>query len=470
MKSTDVKKVKLSFKTLIGYGVGGLGEGISYNFFYAYFLFFLTNVVGIKPAIAGTISLIAVLWDGISDPLIGYLSDNSKNPKGRRRPYILGGSILLAFSVILLFSDFNLPSNLKVVYFIIINILYWTALTMTVIPHTSLGSELTDDFDERTNIRAYQTIFMNIGAAVAMSATLVLVTFFGAKFETTAKAWTSVAVIYGIILFLAYFASWASTKGKEPARQTTAETNKNFFGEYKNILKNKPLKYILSVDFFVNMILGISVSIRVYLYTYNFGYSEAKISSFLFVYSIAIILGVLLVKSIANSIGKKNAMIAGIISYTTGFLVLFIFPSTQFIVILGLLFEAYGNCTFWTLLYSLAYDTSVVEEYKHEEGKEGIIVSLVGLTMKAGNAIGMWLAGTGLALIGFNAELASQSATTLTGLKMMYTLIDSGALLITLVIFVRYPLTKDKYDNLKEIVKLKSQNKPYSTDGLEKLI
>lgn len=471
METVHERNDNLDTKTSLAYGVGGLGEGIGYNFFFAYFLFFLTNIIGISPAVAGFISLVAIVWDGVSDPLIGYLSDNSTNPKGRRRPFIIRGAVLFGASIILLFMNLNISYNLKILYFIAVNILYWLGLTLTVIPHTSLGSELTSDFNKRTTIRAYQTFFMNIGAALALSATPVVVGILTEKFSNESKAWTTTAIAFGCIVFFVYFVSWLFTSGKEIVEEKVSTAhNKKFFTEYKNTLANKSLRYVLSIDFLVNLMLGISVSIRVFLYTYNFGYGEGKISTFLSVYSIGIILGVILVGIVANKIGKKNSMILGIISYIAGFVILLLFPSTDLIVLLGLILEAYGNCTFWTLLYSFAYDTTIIEEFKYGEGKEGIVVSLIGLFMKAGNAVGMWLSGIGLSIIGFNAELATQSSTTLTGLKLMYGLINPIVLAIGLLIFARYPLTENKYNILKNAVDLKSESKPYNKEEIKGLI
>ncbi|MBR2559124.1 MAG: MFS transporter, partial [Firmicutes bacterium] len=154
---------KLSLGTLLSYGVGAVGEGIGYNVFFSFFSFFLTTQAGIKPAMAGAISALAVLWDAITDPIIGNWSDKTRNPKGRRRPFIMSGAVLFGISIALLFVNIDLPYNLKVVYYIAVNMLYWLALTTCVIPHISLGSELSEDFDERTRLRSFAVALMGIG-------------------------------------------------------------------------------------------------------------------------------------------------------------------------------------------------------------------------------------------------------------------------------------------------------------------
>ena len=154
----------------IGYGIGAIGEGIGYNVFFSFFSFFLTTVAGIPPAVAGVISSVAVLWDAVTDPMIGSWSDTTRNPKGRRRPFIMTGSVLFGVSIAMVFFNFDIPVGLKTVYFILANGFYWIALTSCVIPHISLGSELTDDFNERTKLRSCAVTLMGIGTLIVTNA------------------------------------------------------------------------------------------------------------------------------------------------------------------------------------------------------------------------------------------------------------------------------------------------------------
>lgn len=466
---------KVTSTTCLAYGIGGLGEGIGYNFFFGFFLFFLTNIAGVSPAWAGTISMIAVCWDAISDPMIGYLSDHSKNPKGRRRPFLFKGSIVLGVAVFLLFNKVDIAPSLKVLYYIVINIVYWAALTSCVIPHTSLGAELTDDFNQRTSLRAFQTCFMNIGAGIALSGTLIIVSFFSKFFEES-EAWAATGALFGIIVFLAYFICVLCTKGKEPENiNLNQQSSKqpigkkgSFLSTYKGVLGNKALRYILVIDFAVNFILGIAVSVRVYLYTYTFQFTDAEISMLMGIYSIVIIVGVVLSNFAAKYFGKKATMVGGTLIYALGFLVVYILPTSEISVGIGLILEGIGNCTFWTLLYSFAYDVSIIETFKHGIGNEGVIVSMIGLFMKIGNAIGMWLCGLGLTYIGFDATLKMQLPETQMGLKVMYCIASASILIIGAFIFSKYPLSQEKYERIKTMVE--NPDLPRNIDGLEKLL
>ena len=86
---------KLKTKDIFGYTIGSIGDCASYNFVLSFFSFFKTTVAGVSPAVAGTIISVAIVWDAITDPIIGYVIDHSKNKHGKRRPWILRSLIPL---------------------------------------------------------------------------------------------------------------------------------------------------------------------------------------------------------------------------------------------------------------------------------------------------------------------------------------------------------------------------------------
>jgi Na+/melibiose symporter-like transporter len=149
-------------------------------------------------------------------------------------------------------------------------------------------------------------------------------------------------------------------------------------------------------------------------------------------------------------------------------LVIYLLPATELVIGAGLLLEAYGNATFWTMLYALAYDTAIIEEFRSGSGNEGIIVATIGFTMKAGNALGMGAAGLGLTMIGFNAELLTQSVQATSGLKLLYSLVPFVLLALGAIIFTKYPLTKARYDEMREIVRKKKQVNSMNLRGWKK--
>ncbi len=128
-------------------------KGIGYNFFLQLFYLFMINIAGVNPAVAGTVSFIAVFWDAVTDPIIGSMSDRCRSKSGGAEHRLSNTALYSRNLLALMFINIDLPAGAKVVYYILINIAYWTFLTSAVIPHIALGSELTDDFEERTTLR-----------------------------------------------------------------------------------------------------------------------------------------------------------------------------------------------------------------------------------------------------------------------------------------------------------------------------
>ena len=423
--------------------MGAIGEGIGYNFFYSYFIFFMINIAGVNPAVAGTVSLIAVFWDAVTDPIIGSMSDRCRSKRGRRTPFIKYGSIFLGISLALMFINIDLPAGAKVVYYILINIAYWTFLTSAVIPHIALGSELTDDFEERTTLRTCANFLMNIGMLIAISGSLMIVQFFAKIFGSESLGWTAPGVLFAVIIVFVYNFCCFSVRNFEPENPNLAEgyvpeklSLSSVFSSYLQALKVKPFNKLLIITFCVNFAVGVGSSLMIFLYTYVFRYSENKTSFMLLI--------------------------------TTLFLA--VLPAGDFTAYLYILFYGIGNATYWTLIYSMSYDTALIEKFKSGNSPDGLYTSMIGFFMKAGSAIGMWITGIVLSAIGFNAEAAEQAADTIANLKLAFGIIPAVILAVAVIAAIAYSLTKEKYALLLTAAEAKENGVEYRVEGLERVL
>lgn len=468
---------KVNRKVTVSYAFGSIGEGLGYNVFYSFFVFFLVNIAGIDPVIAGTISLLAVIWDGVTDPLIGYYSDHTRNPKGRRRPLILKGCVLLGCASSLLFLNVDLPGTAKVVYYVFINVLYWVGITASVIPHISLGAELTKDFDGRTKLRTFATFMMNVGMLIATGATLLIVGKFTDAFGSERKGWSALGILYGVIIFLAYFLTYTLLKGKEPvnpnlkgAGTETRASVKDFLLSYKEAVENVCLRKLLILTFLVNFVVGVASSLNIYMYSYAYGFSDAKASAMYTVNSLALLAFTALAGILAQKYGKKRIMIIGTVVYGLSYLIVQILPLNTPTALLNALLVAFGSAVFWTLIYAMSYDTTIIPMIKTSEQKDGLYSSAIGFVMKLGTSVGMWIVGIGLKSVRFDVNLAVQSESTIAGLRMMFSILPGIALLIGAVLMARYELSKDVYNQLVGIYNRKSAGEEYDISAYSKIL
>ncbi|NCA99100.1 MAG: hypothetical protein EOM70_06965, partial [Clostridia bacterium] len=152
----------------IGYGLGNLGVGIAMQVIGAYFVFFATAILGIPGSLAGLVVGISVFWDAVTDPLMGYLSDQTRTRKlGRRHPYLIAGSLGIATTVYLIWIiQPGWQTWAKFALMFIILIVFKSAMTVYITPYTALGAELSTDYNERTQIQGIKTIFFLAGLAL----------------------------------------------------------------------------------------------------------------------------------------------------------------------------------------------------------------------------------------------------------------------------------------------------------------
>src|SRR5512138_213628 len=128
----EAKTEKLSLWSKIGYGLGdiyGGGSGVVISFYY---LIFLTDVVRISPALAGTVILISKIYDSITDPFEGLLADRTRTKLGRRRPYLLAGIPLVFLSFFALFYPFNMDAEITRFFFVILSYLFFSTVVSLV--------------------------------------------------------------------------------------------------------------------------------------------------------------------------------------------------------------------------------------------------------------------------------------------------------------------------------------------------
>jgi GPH family glycoside/pentoside/hexuronide:cation symporter len=137
----------------------------------SFLLFFYSQAVGLDPWLAGIALTIGRLWDAVSDPLMGAISDRTRSRMGRRRPYIIFGSIPLALTYVAMWTPPLGWSQMELFFYLMItDIAFNTCMTVVSIPYTSLGAELTTDYHERTKVTAIRICSIRLAGSPARSA------------------------------------------------------------------------------------------------------------------------------------------------------------------------------------------------------------------------------------------------------------------------------------------------------------
>ena len=158
----------LTFNTKFAYGIGQLAEGLKNSALSTFVLFYYNQVLGLSGTLAGTAILIALLFDAVSDPLAGSLSDNWQSRWGRRHPFMYASALPLGIAFFFLFSPPEGLSEFSLFLWLTVTVVLTRgAMTLYHVPHIALGAELSEDYDERTQIVSYRYFLGFAGYLVA---------------------------------------------------------------------------------------------------------------------------------------------------------------------------------------------------------------------------------------------------------------------------------------------------------------
>lgn len=463
---------KTSIFTKLGYGIGQMGDSIGYNVFYSFYLFFLTDIVGLSPAIAGTVSILAVLWDAVTDPIIGFISDNFRGKRGRRRPFMLFSAVPYGICMFLLFNDMNISPSVKGPYFILISMLFFTFYTIFTIPYTALGSELTNDFNERNSIRAYASIFMYIAVMLASAAPHMIVEITEQRGGSVVQGWRNVGIIFGVLILLSIVLCYVFTGGVERPIEQKVKKEKfsNILKTYVSVMKLRPLKILGATIIFWTFTCSLRQSASMYLTTNLLGYSAELRSVISICFSIMAIVWIPVINILSNKLDKKNFYAGAMLVSGFGLLVFrwIGFPTPAFFFVMIALYTL-GNTTYWTISYSMMYDVGSFDEFAGGTDRTGSITAIMSFLQKLGSALSLWVAGVILELGGYVSGAAFTPETSALILNLNTLMPGIVGIIAGLVAFL-YPITRSKYAALMDAKQAKLEGKSYSTEAFKDVI
>ena len=245
MQSAFTKRKKL------GYCSGIVTESLLYNMFYTYYLVFLTDVIHMKPVLAGTVSFISIFWDAVTDPIIGSFADRNGADK---RKFMAKAAFPLGFMFIAAFVNIGIDSSIiQFIYYTAVAMLYWLAYTVYTIPYYAVVAEITQDYDERTEIRSTSSLINTAAIFLGNALPAVLPAIFAGLVISGRKlgdsfGWTLTAIIMAVMSIAFALITVKSLKGlslQKADAETSGEnkTIKQIFSEFFEVLKIKPFKW-----------------------------------------------------------------------------------------------------------------------------------------------------------------------------------------------------------------------------------
>ncbi len=171
----EVVRGRVPPRVRVGYAAGDLGISIAYFAFGFFFLFYLTDLVGLPPSVAGLVVLVGKLWDGVNDPLIGMLCDRTRSRHGRKRVYLLYGAAPFGVSfAVLWWIPAGASTTATAALATVLALLFATTYSVVGVPYQALVPVITEDYDERTRLVGYKAVFSALGAILGGGIALVV--------------------------------------------------------------------------------------------------------------------------------------------------------------------------------------------------------------------------------------------------------------------------------------------------------
>ena len=266
----DGKCQKTSIGLKLGYSCGQFTDSIPFNLFYTYFLYFLTDIAGLPAVYGGIISMIVLLWDAVTDPFIGHLSDRSRSKYGRRRPFMMIGMIPLFFCTVMLFLKVDFGNTLTFLYYVIAGVLFWTCYTVYVIPYFALGAELTQDFNDRTTLRGFAGVSIYLAVWIVTAGPMFVQDVVQKQGGSEATSWMISAILFGLAGLTGGLICWRATRGKElvDQKEMIPEDEGKLFHNYLELLKLKAFRRYLGMVVFYNIAFAIAQAALVCILCY----------------------------------------------------------------------------------------------------------------------------------------------------------------------------------------------------------
>ena len=485
----SISSEKVPFSQKVAFGIGMFANQM-FPAILGIFMVVLVEDLKFTGLMWGMIYLFPRLFDAITDPLMGFISDNTKSKWGRRRQYILIGGIIMGVSYVFmwqLFKENTVQYNFW--YFFFWSVIFYLGLTFFSVPYVAMGYEMSDDFHERTNIMATAQW---IGQWAWVIAPIFWIIMYDPEWFPSADVaarelaiWVAIPCALCAIVPALFIKSESTLDNDyEPLSfSTIGESLKKILISAKEAFKIKEFRQLCGATFFIyNAFMAVS-SLTFFVIVYKLFNGDAGASGiWVSLFGAFGALGttfivIPIVTRLSKKFGKKKAfMICQSISIFGYIMLYFLFiPGKPWMYIFALPFFSFGIGSLFTVMMSMTADVIDVDELNSGKRREGIFGAIYWWMVKVGYAIAGALSGLIIWLVGFNSDLSTlDQQGAVDGLHAFFCFFPTLGTFAAMYIMRDYNIDEDRANEIRaELEKHKEKSKNssyYQTDKLASLL
>ncbi len=465
--------------------MGGGGYIIS-----MYFTIYLTDVVGISLGQATFITMIATIWDGVNDPLMGIITDRTRSKYGRHRRYLLWSIPFILISYSMLWNSYGLDGNanptLCVCYYAFAYVLYKTGYTMVDVPHTAMLPTLAPEYNKRTQYTSVSYIFNSVGMVPSYIILLIFLSIFGSS-GTLSRESSAPFLLTGIVLAVVYaisiFATFKSVKEPSSLNDVNPKLDIKFaIDEYIQVFRSKSFRDYFSITFFWQMARSFYSTAIIYFITYfaNMYKYYPLFNTFAGIFeSLAFPLNYALTMKMGKS--KCGAVVTPIMVIGLGTLLL-VRPGTPeggagmfslvLLILGGAILYPFGMSGIGFVGNNVRPDLTDVDELITGRRREGVMSTCNTMVKQVVQGIMTFAVGSTLNAFGLvtgnQGVYIPQTKLALNGIRVCVAVLPMISALISLLILKRFKMTKDDHTMIRAAIATKKKYGTVTLSDYEK--
>jgi len=470
---TQQSEEKLSLWRKIGFGLGdifGGGSGVVISFYY---LYFLTDVVRINPALAGTAFLISKIYDAIPDPFEGLRTDRTRPRLGRRRPYLLAGILLIFLSFFVLWYPVSFASEMGRFAFTLGAYLFFsTVVSIVMVSYNALASEMSLDYHERTSISTSRIFFSTVSSILSAVLPLEIVKLF----PDVRSGYIAMGLIFGAFYALPFIITVAVTRERAEFQKPITHSI-DLRDMFVRPFQVRAFVHVLFMYLLAFTAMDTVSSIVIYFMKYYLqrGSEANYVSGTLLVAQVA---SLPLYAAISRRTSKRAGYLVGaiiwVLTMLTSFLITPSAPSWAVYVFAAMVGVGTGGIVL--MVYAIFPDIPDIDELRSGERREGTYSALVTFMRKFSSAIAIFIVSNLLSAAGYvqpveqivngASTLVEQPQSPLFLNTLRIILAAAPILLVGLAIVFawQYPLSPQRHARLNRILSARRQGEPESPE------